>query len=119
MDSADVERAFSAMARIKCKSRNKLASHHFVSCMWMSLSATPDRDVVYAHWAQSKARREVVVRAVKRDSAGQPVHPQPKEGYFADSDFEPDSAESDEDDYDYEVVQKSGFLVEEDWSEND
>ena len=98
MDSADVERAFSAMARIKSKSRNRLASHHFVSCMWMSLSATPDRDVVYAHWAQSKARREVVVRAVKRDSAGQPVHPQPNEDYFADSDFEPDSAESDEDD---------------------
>ena len=119
MDSADVERAFSAMARIKSKSRNRLASHHFVSCMWMSLSATPDIDVVYAHWAQSKARREVVVRAVKRDSAGQPVHSQPNEDYFADSDFEPDSAESDEDDYDYEVVQKSGFLVEEDWSEND
>ena len=69
--------------------------------------------------AQSKDHREVVVRAVKRDSAGQPVHPQPNEDYFADSDLEPDSAESDEDDYDYEVVQKSGFLVEEDWSEND
>ena len=84
MDSADVERAFSAMARIKSKSRNRLASHHFVSCMWMSLSVTPDRDVVYAHWAKSKARREVVVRAVKRDSAGQPVHPRPNEDYFAD-----------------------------------
>ena len=85
--------------------------------MWMSLSATPDKDVVYAHWAQSKARCEVVVRAVKRDSAGQPGHPQPNEEYFADSYFELDSADSDEDDYDYEVVQKSGFLVEEDWSE--
>ena len=51
-------------------SRNRLASHHFVSCMWMSLSVTPDRDVVSAHWAQSNALREVLVRAVKRDSAG-------------------------------------------------
>ena len=80
--------------------------------MWMSLSATPDRDVVYADWEQSKARREVVVRAVKRNSAEQPVHLQPNEDYFADSDFEPDSAGSDEDHYYYEVVEKSGFLVE-------
>ena len=85
----------------------------------MSLSASPDRDVVYAHWAQSKAHREVVVWAVKRDSAGQPVHPRPNEDYFADSNFEPDSVESDEDYYDYEVGQKSGFLVKEDWGEND
>ena len=52
--------------------------------------------------------------AVKRESAEQPVHPQPNEDYFADFDFEPYSAESDEDDHDYEVVQKSGFLVQED-----
>ena len=46
MDSTLVERAFSAMACINSKLRNLLASHHFVSCMWMALSATPDRDVV-------------------------------------------------------------------------
>ena len=38
--------------------------------------------------------------------------PQSNEDYFTDSDFEPDSAEGDDDDYDYEMVQKSGFLVE-------
>ena len=77
--------------------------------MWMSLSATPDRDVVYADWAQSKARREVVVRAVKRNSAEQPAHLQPNEDYFADFDFEPYSAESDEDHYNTKWWKKVAF----------
>ena len=109
MDSADLERAFSAMARIKSNSRNSLASHYFVSCMWMSLPATPDRDVAYAHWAQSKARREV--RAVKRDSAGQSIHPQPNEDYFAYSDFEPDSADS----IHHNSVEKSVLIMPKKW----
>ena len=62
--------------------------------------------MVYAYRAQSKARREVVVKALKRDSDEQLVNPQPNEDYIANSDFEPDSAESndDDDDDDYEVV---------------
>ncbi|EER19221.1 hypothetical protein Pmar_PMAR028687 [Perkinsus marinus ATCC 50983] len=100
VDSCEAERVFSALQRIRSKTRNRLQGVNLDAAMSLSINATPACEEVVKVWSTIKPRRKKVAakRATKRDRDGIPV-----------------ASSSDEEDFVYDDVLFEGNTDEECW----
>ncbi|EER18101.1 hypothetical protein Pmar_PMAR028375 [Perkinsus marinus ATCC 50983] len=118
VDSCEAERGFSALQRIRSKTRNRLQGVNLDAAMSLSINATPACEEVVKVWSTIKPRRKKVAakRATKRDRDGIPVASSSDEEDFVYDDvlFEGNTDEECDpidEEHEYNLMLQSGYLV--------
>ncbi|EER10618.1 hypothetical protein Pmar_PMAR018996 [Perkinsus marinus ATCC 50983] len=114
VDSCEAERGFSALQRIRSKTRNRLQG----AAMSLSINATPACEEVVKLWSTIKPRRKKVAakRVTKRNRDGIPVASSSDEEDFVYDDvlFEGNTDEECDpidEEHEYNLMLQSGYLV--------